>query len=549
LRFIDYCLSKTCVMKLNCVEIQETNAPIVLAWHLPHVLSKALVFSLLLGAFADRAVAATQTFNTTGVAGNYTVPAGVTRIQITARGADGGIASSGGANSPGAGATVVSVFTVVPGDVIKFVVGQAGSGGDFESGGGGGTGVFLNDVLIMVAGGGGGEDNTGNGAGGRSTTAGSAGGTAANGGTAGTGGNGGGGGNNGGVIAPVGDGGGGGGGINSAGGNVNSTGGSLTTGGAQADTNSADGLTVSAGGTSNQTSDPAGADGIGAAGGSGFGGGGAGSHRESGGGGGYSGGGGGGSGGFPGGGGSFRSTVATGYVSGSTTAGADGGGTGANGFVRVAYTTVELRKVTTGQTGSFTFNSAGFLSPVVVDTVVNGTAVSSGPIPINPFATSTTITETSIAGYNLSSVSCTGIGTGTATPNLVAKSVTLNATATAIGNDAVCTFNNTWVGPILSLDKQATPAGPVAVGDVITYTYTVTNTGLASASNVVINDVHNGYGSFNTPANEVRITDVAPLNDTNDTAGPGIWGILGPGDTIRFSTTYTVTQDDIDLNG
>jgi hypothetical protein len=513
------------------------------------ITNQVLALAAMLGLFIESARAATLTFSTTGVSGSYTIPAGVTRIQITARGADGGLATAGATYGPGAGATVTSVFTVAPGDVIKYVVGQAGSPGDFESGGGGGTGVFLNDVLIMVAGGGGGEDNTGNGAGGRATTAGSAGGTAANGGTAGTGGSGGGGGNNGGVIAPVGDGGGGGGGITSAGGNVASTGGSLTTGGAQADTNSANGLAVSAGGTSNQTTDPAGADGIGAAGGSGFGGGGAGSHRESGGGGGYSGGGGGGSGGFPGGGGSFRDTAATGYISGTTTAGADGGGTGVNGFVRIAYTTVELRKVTTGKTGSFTFTSPSFVSPVSVTTTVNGTASSSGPVPISPFAASTTITETAIAGYNLTSIACTGLVGGTATPNLPARSVTLNATATAVGNDVVCTFSNNWVGPILSLTKQASPAGPVSVGTVVTYTYAVTNTGLASATNISVNDVHNGYGSFAQPANEILITDVAPLGDTTDAAGPGIWGTLGPGDTVRFSTTYTVTQTDFDLHG
>jgi hypothetical protein len=511
---------------------------------------RAVTSAMLLALGFETSLAATLTFNTTGVAGSYTIPAGVTRIQITARGADGGIATGSATSTAGVGATVVSVFTVAPGDVIKYVVGQAGGSGDLEAGGGGGTGVFLNDVLIMVAGGGGGEDNTGNGNGGRATTNGSAGGTATTGGTAGTGGSGGGGGNNGGVTAPVGDGGGGGGGITSAGGNVNTTGGSLTTGGAIADTNSADGLTVSAGGTSNQTTDPSGADGRGAPGGSGFGGGGAGSHRESGGGGGYSGGGGGGSSGFPGGGGSFRNTTATGYISGTTTAGTDGGGTGADGFVRFAYTTVELRKITTGQTGTFTFSSSSFTSSPSVTTTVNGTAASSGPLPISPFATATTITEAAIAGYNLASIACTGLGTGgTATPNLPTRTVTLNASATAVGNDVVCTFSNTWVGPILSLTKQASPAGPVNVGNVITYTYTVTNTGLASASNVTVSDVHNGYGTFTQPVNEILINDVAPLGDTTDTAGAGIWGTLGPGDTVRFSTTYTVTQADFDLHG
>ena len=179
-------------------------------------------------------------------------------------------AGDGRGERAGQGATVTTVVNVTPGDTVRFVIGAAGATGDLESGGGGGTGVFVNGVLAMVAGGGGGEDNTGNGSGGQAGTSGSSGGPFA--GTAGSGGNGGGGGGD----VSLGDGGGGGGGILSAGGNVNAFGPSLTTGGGQADTVLGDGLSVSAGGTSNQTTDPAGADGIGTSGGSGFGGGGAG---------------------------------------------------------------------------------------------------------------------------------------------------------------------------------------------------------------------------------------------------------------------------------
>jgi hypothetical protein len=406
---------------------------------------------LALASLFETALAGTTTFNTGGTAGSFTVPAGVTRVMVTARGADGGLATASATSNGGAGATAQGVFTVVPGDIIRYVVGAAGSNGDFESGGGGGTGVFINSTLVLVAGGGGGEDNTGNGIGGSNNTAGTPGGTAANGGTAGTGGAGGGGGNAGGTIAPVGDGGGGGGGINSAGGNVVSTGTSLTTGGGQADTNVADGLTVSPGGTSNQTTDPAGADGIGAAGGAGFGGGGAGSHRESGGGGGYSGGGGGGSGGWPGGGGSYQNTAFAGYVSGSLTAGATGGGTGANGFVRIDYTTIRITKTTTGYIGTFNFTSPNFTtSPITVTTTATSTPVTSPLQTLLNFSTSTVITEGAVAGFTATAISCTGIGAGTATPNLGARTVTLNAAATAPGNDITCSFTNNYAGPAMT---------------------------------------------------------------------------------------------------
>jgi uncharacterized repeat protein (TIGR01451 family) len=498
-------------------------------------------------ALSTPAFAATSTFTNTATSGSYTVPAGVTRVQITARGADGGLASAS-TNAPGAGASVVGVFNVAPGDVIRFVVGAAGARGDFEAGGGGGTGVFINSTLVAVAGGGGGEDNTGNGVGGQAGTSGSVGGTASNTGTAGTGGAGGGGGNNGGVIAPVGDGGGGGGGINSAGGNVASTGGSTTTGGGQADTNLADGLSVSPGGTSNQTSDPAGADGLGAAGGSGFGGGGAGSHRESGAGGGYSGGGGGGSGGWPGGGGSYINTGFAGYVSGAPTAGATGGGTGADGFVNISYTTVEVRKITTGNIGSFSFSSANMsTSPVLLTTTATNTVVSSGPIPLTAFNTATTITEAAVSGFSLTSVACTGIGAGTATPNLPARSVTLNAAATAAGNDIVCTFTNNHPGPALIISKSANTAGPVSVGNVITYTFRITNPSPVRINNISITETFNGFGVVPVPGSETLVTDTAPVGDSTDaTANNGVWSSLAAGDVITMTATYTVVQADID---
>jgi uncharacterized repeat protein (TIGR01451 family) len=509
-----------------------------------------LLVGLGMGVFAltQPAFPATQNFTTPATSGSYTVPASVTRIRITARGADGGQATGSTAFGSGAGASIVSVFNVVPGDVVRFVVGQRGSNGDFESGGGGGTGVFINTTLVMVAGGGGGEDNTGNGGGGQLGTGGGNGTTGTTNGTGGTGGAGGTGGNTGGTVAPVGDGGGGGGGLNSAGGNVASVGGSSTTGGGQADGSIAGGLTVSAGGTSNQTTDPSGADGIGAAGGAGYGGGGAGSHRESGGGGGYSGGGGGGSGGSPGGGGSYLNTAYAGYVSGTITAGANSSTGGIDGNVSISYTTLRLAKTTVNNIGSFSFSSPNLsTSPIVLATTATGTPVSSATVPLVNFSTSTVITESAVAGFAATGIVCTGIGSGTATNNLGARTVTLDAAATAPGNDIVCTYTNTYSGPALIIRKTANTAGPLVVGQVVTYTYRITNPGTITINNVSVADVHNGSGTLPAPTSPV-LTDNAPTGNSPDTnAAANIWGTLAGGDVLEFSATYTVTQDDIDL--
>ncbi len=493
--------------------------------------------------------AAVQTFSTPATAGSTIVPAGVTRVRITMRGADGGQATGSATFGSGAGASITAVFNVTPGDTIRYVVGQRGSNGDLESGGGGGTGVFINATLVMVAGGGGGEDNTGDGGGGQAGTAGGVGTTGTTNGAGGTAGGGGGGGNSGGTVAPIGDGGAGGGGINAAGGNVVSVGPSSTTGGAIADTVLGDGLSVSAGGTSNQTTDPSGADGLGASGGAGFGGGGAASHRESGGGGGYSGGGGGGSGGSPGGGGSFLNTAFVGYVSGTITPGANSSAGGVDGNVTVSWTTLQLRKTTINNIGAFSFTSPNLsTSPVVLTTTGTGAAntVSSVAIPLVNFSTSTVITESAVAGFAVTNIACSGFASGTATNNLGARTVTLDTNVTAPGNDIICTYTNTYSGPALIIQKTANTAGPVTVGQVIIYTYRVTNPSAIVINNVSVSDVHNGSGTDPVPGSHVR-TDNAPTGDSPDgNPSNSIWGTLASGDFVTFTATYTVTQNDID---
>jgi uncharacterized repeat protein (TIGR01451 family) len=352
-------------------------------------------------------------FSGTGSAATFTVPANVNSIRIIAVGADGGERTSA-SFAGGAGARAEGTFAVTPGQVITAIAGQSPTGAnDLESGGGGASGAYLGTTLAVIAGGGGGDDNTGNGGGGTATTAGSNGGNpvGTNCNAGGLGGTGGAGGQFGEVpdgtqtnACQTGNGGGGGGGLNSAGGS------SFVQGTPPARRGPRGGAQCSiagAAGGQGGLADPDPGDAIGAAGGFGICGGGGADHRESGGGGGYSGGGGGPEGQLPGGGGSFVASTATGAV---LTAGANGGGSGRNGSVRLCYTTqadLTIAKTNTPLAGA---------SDQIGDTVTAGSSVSYSVVVRNnggASANGTVVTDPSPTNATCSTASCTAAGGAT----------------------------------------------------------------------------------------------------------------------------------------
>nr|AFP55393.1 conserved hypothetical protein [Sulfitobacter guttiformis] len=102
--------------------------------------------------------------------------------------------------------------------------------------------------------------------------------------------------------------------------------------------------------------------------------------------------------------------------------------------------------------------------------------------------------------------------------------------------------------PAITVAKTASPLVNVAVGEDVTYTYVVTNTGNVTLENVTVDDQHTS-ASGTAPlvvGGDVLTTDINEAGTSVDTAGPGIWSTLGPGDAVTFTATYTVTQADVD---
>lgn len=102
--------------------------------------------------------------------------------------------------------------------------------------------------------------------------------------------------------------------------------------------------------------------------------------------------------------------------------------------------------------------------------------------------------------------------------------------------------------PQLTIDKTADITTGAKAGDVITYTYLVTNTGNVRIDNVSVSDTHKGVAGALSPANEVIVDNTDPRGDSNvdATANDGVWSTLYPGDSVKFTATYTVTQSDVD---
>src|ERR1019366_7339556 len=130
---------------------------------------------LLVGLFnSNNAFSQTTTIVYSGAITSYTVPAGVTSVIIECWGAQGG---ASGANAGGLGVYIKGTFTVTSGQVLRVLVGGAGTAGT-QGGGGGGSFVTTSaNAAMCIAGGGGGgyystsSSGSGQSAGTTSTTA------------------------------------------------------------------------------------------------------------------------------------------------------------------------------------------------------------------------------------------------------------------------------------------------------------------------------------------------------------------------------------------
>ncbi len=118
--------------------------------------------------------------------------------------------------------------------------------------------------------------------------------------------------------------------------------------------------------------------------------------------------------------------------------------------------------------------------------------------------------------------------------------VTASTAETQLPANTSMTIAKTWafvVGPTGDVNGN----GLADVGDLVRYSYTVTNTGNVALTAVSVNDVHEGAAlPAGTATNETQVSAGPFGTNATGTANDGVWATFTPASVIRFFYTHTV---------
>ena len=129
-------------------------------------------------------------------------------------------------------------------------------------------------------------------------------------------------------------------------------------------------------------------------------------------------------------------------------------GTGGNGEAVIQYNagSITITMVSHGTVGSYTLNGTNGWGSQSITTLTPGVGVAGVKKELSTPSISTTITLTIPANHSMANAACNGMNGGTMTPNYTTGAMVFNATATAAANSIQCTVN-LYKTPTFSLQK------------------------------------------------------------------------------------------------
>ena len=157
------------------------------------------------------------------------------------------------------------------------------------------------------------------------------------------------------------------------------------------------------------------------------------------------------------------------------------------------------------------------LGPITCGTDTNGS------FTLAPGATASCTASYTVSLADIDHGSITDTGTASGIPPATETPVTATSTATVA----------VTLAPAITITKTADVPSVSSVGQTVTYTFTVTNTGNETLSNVDVTDAQTA------PSENANLGPITCGADTNGSF------TLAPGATATCTATYTVTQADL----
>ncbi len=138
--------------------------------------------------------------------------------------------------------------------------------------------------------------------------------------------------------------------------------------------------------------------------------------------------------------------------------------------------------------------------------------------------------------------------TGTPTAGVLAPAVSNTVSVPVTPLVPAIALNKTWT---FDAGGDLNNNGLVDPGDTVLFSFAVTNTGTSTLNNVTVSDpTFQGTGTQSAVVVPTSFTDGgSPGGSSDPVTGDGDWDLLGPGDTVIFTRTYTVPAGDFNISG